>query len=69
MASGGLGCETCLPQSTHPKLSVPRNVCQAEVLEFWERENRGSMRVAAEKIWGFRGRADFIDVYKKKEIS
>lgn len=48
----GLRCEVCLALSTHPELSVPWDVCQAEVLEFWDRANRRSMRLAAEKIRG-----------------
>lgn len=69
MASDVLGCEMCLPLSTHPEISVPWNVCQAEVLEFGDRANRRSMRVAAKKM-GFRvGLILLMCIERKKEVN
>lgn len=48
--------------------SVPGNVCQVKVLEFWYGANGRRTEVAAKRIWGFRAGSNFIDVYKNKAI-
>jgi len=70
IASGGNSCEACLPPGG---AFTVNSECATEclpgrILEFWCRANGRRMRVAAKRIWGFRGWSNFIDVYKKKVI-